>query len=63
MDLSNFIIGILVLFLGVMIIALMKTNKDNKFIDRYGINLKIYTGAILFIIGGIILIIKAIIAH
>ncbi len=63
MDLSNFIIGILILLLGVLIITLMKTSKDDKFIDKYGANLKIYTGAILFIVGGIILIIKAFLAH
>jgi hypothetical protein len=60
MDIINLVIGFLMFFLGVIIIVLILGSKDKAIVDKYGANMKIYSGAIMFILGGIYLILKEI---
>ena len=60
MDIINLVIGFLMLFLGVIIILLNLGSKDKAIVDKYGANMKIYAGAIMFILGGIYIVIKEI---
>lgn len=60
MDIINLVIGFLMLFLGVIIIILISGSKDNRIVDKYGANMKVYAGAIMFVLGGIYLVLKEI---
>jgi H+/Cl- antiporter ClcA len=57
-ELLTIIIGLVFLIVGSFILYLNITSDNNKLNDQLGANLKVYTGSILFIIGGIVLIIK-----
>jgi len=58
MDLLNLVLGLFVLILGIVIFILNYNTHDNSMFDKYGDNLKVYTGSLLFIFGGLVLIIK-----
>ena len=57
-EVLTIIIGLVFLIVGSFILYLNITSDNNKLNDQLGANLKVYTGSILFIIGGIVLIIK-----
>ncbi|MDO8898638.1 MAG: hypothetical protein Q7V19_13395, partial [Bacteroidales bacterium] len=56
--LLNVLIGLLLFLAGLIVFFLNLSSKDNELNDHLGANLKVYTGSILLVIGGIIMIIK-----
>ncbi len=58
MDLLNLVLGLFVLILGVVVFIFIYNTQNNSMFDKHGDNLKVYTGSLIFIFVGLVLIIK-----
>jgi len=58
MAIAELIVGIIMLIAGVVMFIIQYTSEDNNYFDKYGVNAKSYGLAIMFFIGGIVLILK-----